>query len=104
MFGQSKALNRIAVSITAEDICTPFAFTFNSGDAREYAEEVWNSFCADNESDPFDYLALVVQAKEPIGGLAYDSFMAAETTVEEAMDRISVSNLVSADTPLIETA
>ncbi|MCI0535670.1 MAG: hypothetical protein L0Z50_10630 [Verrucomicrobiales bacterium] len=45
-----------------------------------------------------------MQAKEPIGWLAYDSFTAAEATVEEAMDRISVSNLVSADTPLMETA
>jgi hypothetical protein len=26
MFGKSKALNRIAASITAEDICNPFAF------------------------------------------------------------------------------
>jgi hypothetical protein len=104
MFGQSKALNRIAASITAEDICTPFAFELDAATKPEDAQQQWDGFCMKNYSDPFDHLALVVKNRKAVGWAAYDSFGAGEETVEDAMDALTVSNLVSADTPLLDIA
>jgi hypothetical protein len=104
MFGQSKALNRIAASITAEDICSPFALEFDAATKVHEAEVRWNNYCEITNSDPFDHIALVVKNAKPVGWAAYDSTGAPEDALEEVMDEIRVANLISADTPLLETA
>lgn len=104
MFGQSKALNRIAASITAEDICTPFVFHLDAATKPRDAEQQWNSYCASGNTDPFDHLALVVKDGKYVGWAGYDSFISGEETVEDGMDKLVVANLLSAETPLLETA
>ena len=104
MFGQSKALNRIAASITAEDICAPFTFEIDAQSTCRDAEERWNIFCLETNTDPFDHLVLVTKAGNHVGWVAYDSLGAHEEIIEDVMDHLTLSNLVSSDTSLLETA
>ncbi len=104
MFGQSKALNRIAESITAEDICTPFAFRFAHITETKEAETQWDEFCMDENCDPFDHMALVTKEGKPEGILAYDELSPPQEIVDDTMDKLDLSNLISAETPLLDIA
>ncbi len=104
MFGQSKALNRIAESIAAEDICTPFAFHFAHNTDPKEAERQWDGYCMDANCDSFDHMALVTKEGKPVGILAYDALTSAHESVDDTMDELDVSNLISAETPLLDIA
>jgi hypothetical protein len=104
MFGRSKALNRIATSITAEDICNPFILELDAAFNPQEAEQRWDERCMEDNSDPFDHLALVTKNGTAVGWSSYASLAPAQGGVEDTMDPLTVANLISANTPLLEIA
>lgn len=104
MFGQSRALNRIAASITAQDICEPFELEFDPRTRLRDAEEQWDGFCAASNTDPFDHIALISKDRKAVGTVTYEMLGAPEETLGDVADGIGVESLVSAETPLLELA
>jgi len=104
MFGNVAILNRIAETITAGDICSPFIGEYSPTDSGSVVRQDWDSKLWNTRHEsPFDHIGLVLKDGAPVGTIGYES-LEEERSIWATMEKLSWKSVVAADTPLIETA
>ena len=99
-------LHEVGNSITAGDICQHIALTFDHKTKCADAWEEWAQFTAETNTDWFDHIAIITEAGAAIGWIDC-SGLGAEELIEdllECIEPLTIGNLISADTPLLDVA
>jgi hypothetical protein len=96
----------MASLVKVRDICTPILTRFDPNEPVTQASFDWQDMCIDRTpDDPLAYVSLVESAGKPVGWLDFTDLVSRpdRPSVSQVMTQVEVSQVVTADTSVLDS-